>query len=126
MRALSTSTPLGSPDTGLGLPFPCIASPSLGVHSENQLLDYEPNLNSPGTPVSDSILDKSTDDGGSERPGETNDDGAGEVYVDEGMVDTVISVPGEAAQQDQDDPDGTSQDRSEERGESSGKKNVGG
>ena len=70
-------------------------SPSLGPSRLDTLLDYEPNIGSPATPVDDSILDHSTDDAGAEEdekknetPADTPEDG---VYFEPSMVEAVIT-----------------------------------
>ena len=105
-----------------------IASPSLGVRNEQTLLDYEPSMGSPATPISDSILDKTTDDeGGRDDGGDDQEsergpsiDGEG-VYVPSGMVEAVLS---EETQQ-QSAQQGV-EEAGEDRKESARKKNIGG
>ena len=111
-----------------------VQSPSLGVRSEQTLLDYEPSMGSPATPVSDSILDQTTneeteagrdDEDGPETDyerGASGQSASGEgIYVPASMVETVLSV--EATQQSG-QPEGG--ETGGERKDSAGKKNVGG
>ena len=109
---------------------------SLGPTRMDTLLDYEPNVGSPATPVDDSILDQSTDDGGKaaevdeeEKQAPRTDDDMGQtetdggVYFEPSMVEAVITEQDEGAE-DRMETDDSNTNEGGGRGEAA-KKNKG-